>query len=104
MDAKTFMLAMCVLVMLAVAGSWRAAQPLQHESIRPQATGFRINVNRESADMLTLLPGVGPEMARRIVAHRDAQGSFTSVTALDNVHGIGPRSIERVRAFVALDP
>jgi competence protein ComEA len=54
------------------------------------AAGARVNLNTASAGELDALPGIGPVLAERIVAHRTAQGPFTSVDQLDDVPGIGP--------------
>jgi len=57
-----------------------------------------------AADSLALLslPGIGPAYAARILAYRRAHGRFTSVEELRQVKGIGPKRLERLRAFVAV--
>lgn len=52
--------------------------------------GARVNLNTATAEDLDGLPGIGPVLARRIVAHRDERGPFRSVDQLDDVPGIGP--------------
>ncbi|HZF68330.1 MAG TPA: helix-hairpin-helix domain-containing protein [Gemmatirosa sp.] len=57
----------------------------------------------DGADSAALerLPGVGPALARRIVAERAARGPFGSVEALDErVRGVGPRLAERLRPYL----
>ena len=49
-----------------------------------------MNLNTATAQELDGLPGIGPVLAERIVAHRAEQGSFRSVDQLDDVPGIGP--------------
>jgi competence protein ComEA len=51
----------------------------------------RINVNTASASELTDLPGVGPVLAERIVAFRNANGPFGELADLGEVSGIGPK-------------
>ncbi|HXV14691.1 MAG TPA: helix-hairpin-helix domain-containing protein [Candidatus Krumholzibacteria bacterium] len=51
------------------------------------------------ADSLELLPGVGPVLATRIVAARRDRGPFRSWDDVDRVRGIGPRTIERLKAL-----
>lgn len=63
----------------------------------------RININTASAAELELLPGVGPAVARRIIEHRQTIGAFKSVEDLDNVKGIGPRTMEKLREFVTVE-
>ncbi len=50
----------------------------------------RININTADASLLEDLPGVGPVLAERIVAHREQHGPFASVEALESVTGVGP--------------
>ena len=53
------------------------------------------------ADSLDLLPGVGPVLAGRIVAAREAHGPFASWSDVRAVKGIGPRIIARWQAVTA---
>ncbi|WP_062079042.1 ComEA family DNA-binding protein [Demequina globuliformis] len=48
-----------------------------------------ISVNRASADQLEELPGIGPVIAARIVADREANGPFASLADLTRVSGVG---------------
>jgi competence protein ComEA len=52
--------------------------------------GERVDLNAATAAELDALPGIGPVLAQRIVAYRDAEGPFRSVDQLDDVPGIGP--------------
>ena len=49
-----------------------------------------IDVNAASAAELERLPRVGPALAARIVAWREAHGPFESMESLRHVRGIGP--------------
>lgn len=60
-----------------------------------------LNINTASAEELQTLPNIGERMAERIIDHRTQHGDFTSVDALQNVKGIGPKTIEKLRPFVA---
>lgn len=59
-----------------------------------------VDVDRATPDELDALPGIGPSLARRIVADRDARGPFGSLEALDAVSGVGPTLINRLRPHV----
>ena len=48
-----------------------------------------LDLNDASAEELTELPGIGRELARRIVAYREEHGPFESVEELMEVSGIG---------------
>jgi competence protein ComEA len=60
-----------------------------------------VDLNRASAAELEALPGVGPVLAARIVAHRDANGPFTTVEDLLDVPGIGEAKLAALRDGVA---
>ena len=72
----------------------------------PGARGgaFRIDVNAAGAAELDALPGVGPVLAERIVAHRQRHGRYRRLEDLLAVRGIGPRLLERLGPHVAFGP
>lgn len=59
-----------------------------------------ISLNRATAAELEVLPGVGPVLAGRIVAHREANGRFSSVDDLLEVPGIGEAKLASIRDLV----
>lgn len=59
-----------------------------------------IDLNRAPWQDLTLLPGIGEAKAKRIVEHRERIGGFRYVGELDQVSGIGPSLVERIRPHV----
>jgi competence ComEA-like helix-hairpin-helix protein len=59
-----------------------------------------IDLNRATAEELERLPGVGPVVARRIVAWRDSAGGFTNMEELRRIRGIGPALLEAIRPLV----
>ncbi|MDX2131938.1 MAG: helix-hairpin-helix domain-containing protein [Planctomycetota bacterium] len=67
------------------------------------APSGRLNINRATQAELELLPGIGPAMARAILEHRAAHGPFRSITDLDKVRGIGPKTLERLAPLVTVD-
>lgn len=72
-------------------------------SLPPAAAGDpRIHLNRAGADELEALPGVGPVLAERIVAHREARGPFQSVEDLLEVAGIGESKLASIRDLVVV--
>lgn len=68
---------------------------------RPLKPGEKIDVDRASAEELTRLPRIGPALAARIVAEREARGPFGSLEALKRVSGIGPGTLELLRPHVS---
>ena len=55
-----------------------------------------LNINRATAVELERLPGIGPSLARLIVADREARGPFATLGALDRIPGIGPGLVARL--------
>jgi competence protein ComEA len=71
----------------------------------PLTPGERIDPNRDPEVELARLPGVGPALARRIVAHREVEGPFLRAEDLAQVSGIGGATVERLREHLDLaDP
>ena len=72
----------------------RATQPAPKQALGvPQ---MRVSINRASTAQLEKVPGIGPKLARRIVAYRP----YRNLEELVKVPGIGPRSLERLRPFL----
>ncbi|HEX7118245.1 MAG TPA: helix-hairpin-helix domain-containing protein [Longimicrobiales bacterium] len=63
---------------------------------RPLAPGERIDPNVAPEAELDRLPGVGPALARRIIAARQAGGPFRSIEDLARVRGIGESTLHRL--------
>ncbi len=60
----------------------------------------KIDLNQASAADLEGLPYIGPTSARRIIAFREARGPLRSVEELQNVEGIGPGLLNKIRNLV----
>ena len=72
-----------------------AAEPRPREPL----PDMRVDVNAASAAELSLLPGLGPSLAQRIVENRMAKGPFKTLEDVDRVPGIGKAIIERMRPY-----
>lgn len=59
-----------------------------------------VDLNTATTAEIEGLPGIGPSLAQRIVAHRDSAGPFADLTALCAVRGIGPALAKRLRPLV----
>jgi competence protein ComEA len=66
----------------------------------------RVDLNFATPGELMLLPGVGEQLAQRIVKVRAERGPFAKVADLRRVPGIGPAALERLRpsVFVSANP
>lgn len=61
-----------------------------------------VNLNTAGFEELQRLPGIGPAMAQRILDYRAEHGRFQSIDELNEVSGIGPKKLEKLRPFVSL--
>jgi len=61
-----------------------------------------VDLNRAEVEDLVRLPGIGPELAARIVEFRDRSGGFRHVDDLLAVPGIGPGIVEKIRNRVRI--
>jgi competence protein ComEA len=65
--------------------------------------GGLVRINHASLEELTALPGIGPALAGRIVAYREANGPFEDLDALDQVSGIGPALLAQITGLIVFD-
>jgi competence protein ComEA len=59
-----------------------------------------VSLSTATAAQLETLPRIGPALAARIIAYRDAHGGFRSVDDLGQVGGIGPKTLAGLRDMV----
>lgn len=64
--------------------------------------GAPIRLNGATAKDLEGLPGVGPVLAARIIAYRDSVGGIRTFEQLDEVKGIGPAMLARLKPLLDL--
>jgi competence ComEA-like helix-hairpin-helix protein len=85
----------------APAGSAGAHRDSVLAHARPLGAGERIDLDRAGVRELERLPGVGPGLARKIIADREARGPFGGLDGLDRVPGIGPALLARISPAAA---
>jgi competence ComEA-like helix-hairpin-helix protein len=102
-----FIPAICVLIAAIGVLTWRGTHRPVYLDSRGLVIGstlldvdLRLNVNRAGAAQLQSLPQIGPALAERIVADRQANGAFANLDDVQRVSGMGPRTLERIRPFV----
>ena len=76
----------------AGADSATLSNPLPHGS-----KDGRIDINSATFEEFESLPGIGPVTAERIIRYRDINGRFDIVDDIAEVHGIGDKTIEKLR-------
>lgn len=65
-----------------------------------QAVPSVIDMDVATADEIETLRGIGPAMAKRIVADRDSLGPFGSLKGLERIRGIGPKLAAKLDSSV----
>ena len=74
--------------------------PDRQNSYKHFLTGSKIDLNRASQEDLEAIPGIGPSTAGAIIHYRDRHGPFHSIQELQDVHGIGPKTVEKITPFL----
>ena len=64
--------------------------------------GLPVNVNEATTEDLVAISGIGPKRAESIVAYREKNGPFNSLSDLVKVKGIGEKSFTRMKNFLTL--
>ena len=74
------------------------AMESQGKTAKVQAAA--IDINKATALDLQKLPGIGPSLARQIVAYRDRHGPFQRVEDLMAINGIGFKKWKMMRPYL----
>ena len=61
-----------------------------------------VDVNQASVQLLTYVSGLGPQLAKNIVAYRNENGPFRSRMDLKNVPRLGPKAFEQSAGFLRI--
>jgi len=77
----------------------RKKKPKKPKTPVPEVPAI-IDLDIATADQIETLRGIGPSLARRIVADRDSLGPFGSLEQLQRVKGVGPRLAARIDSTV----
>ncbi len=90
-------------VILSVLGGRTGDDPTPDPG-QSQSTGTRIDVNSADTASLSLLPGIGPGIAKHIITARAEGVVFRDADDLEAVPYIGPKLIARVEPWLIYNP
>lgn len=80
-------------------GGWQG-RLIEIDRLAPQSADYAVDVNAADWPEFAQLPGIGENLARRIVESRRRDGPFVDHDDLGRVRGIGPRTVERIRPYL----
>ena len=64
--------------------------------------GVGVELNQASMELLTYVSGLGPQLAKNIVAHRNENGPFSSRQEIKKVPRLGPKALEQCAGFLRI--
>lgn len=71
-----------------------------HEVVESCVNHVGVELNTASAPLLSYVAGIGPQMALKIVKHREVNGPFKGRKDLQNISGFGPKTFEQSAGFL----
>ena len=109
------LLLLCVFVLGYLAGSGNRSTQIElvvsePASAQPRASvvqmqedpSGQIDINTADSLLLQTLPGIGPELADRIVAYREQVGGFVAIEQIKDVPGIGEKRYESLKSLITV--
>ncbi|UCD72270.1 MAG: helix-hairpin-helix domain-containing protein [Syntrophobacterales bacterium] len=61
-----------------------------------------LNLNEVEEEDLTLIPGIGPRLAQRIIQYRSKKGGFRKIEELKDVRGIGKKKLRSLERYLII--
>ena len=74
--------------------------PLHAVSYEKLRFAAMADINSADAEKLACLPGIGEELAARIIAYRQEHGGFAAIEEIMNVPGIGEGKFAAIREMI----
>jgi|GEM_PF-221601 len=85
-------------IIASAGGSHIRIEPLKGNLLI--AAGRPVDLNRAEETDLVAAPGIGPVLASRIIAFREAHGPFNRIEDLMSVPGIGKKKLAQFQPFI----
>ncbi len=95
---------LCALLGLSIHDQRTApAVETEHPEVEVSVDLSPLDLNRATEEELASLPGIGPELARRIAEYRQANGGFASVEEIMEVPGIGEGKFAALQGRITVE-
>ena len=75
---------------------------IEEETISKNKEESSLNINKATKEELQNLPGIGQELASRIVDYREQNGKFSNIEDIKNVSGIGESKFEKIKDLITI--
>ncbi len=97
---------LCLCGFLGIAGfAWQqyreSGQIVDIDEAKRYTNDFVVNINQAGWAEIANLPGIGPNLAKEIVAYRESSGPFLTLEQLLQVNGIGEKKLDQFKAMLA---
>jgi len=73
------------------------------ETVMNCVNGVGVKVNTASQQLLSYVSGLGPTLAKNVIAYRNENGPFRSRADLKKVRQLGPKAFELAAGFLRID-
>jgi len=98
--AALLVLSLAVILAWCLHESQLRTRLIDIETAQPLAIQFQLDINHADWPEIALLPNIGEQLAKRIVADRQQRGPFRQTAELTRVRGIGPRTLESIQPYL----
>lgn len=99
-EVKNALLLASLVSLAGLVAGTAFASPSQEKAA--STSELRVDINEAGAAELSKLPGVGEQVAKRIIAYREENGPFEKAEELMNVRGIGEKSFLKLKPHITL--
>ena len=98
--------AITLAILIAAVGVWLTwhqffSPQVEIDQAPLQEARFQLDLNSATWAELAALPGIGEQLARAIVSHRQQCGPFQQHQELLRIKGIGPAKLKAVQPYLA---
>lgn len=83
-----------------IARGFHRGQLIDIDRAAERLIQFQLDINTAAWPELTMLPGIGESLARRIVEYRETHGPFATPEDLRQVRGLGPKTLHAIRPYL----